>query len=145
MGVLLVVGGGLGNRCGKRRMFLLGIAGLSGASLTCGLAVDPGMLITARVIQGRLRRHPDRLAHRDPHHDLSRRAAGPSSPFAPVLSMRSLLGPTALRTSRRRASPPTREVSSEALSAKASVAGRMSGRISGARANRRFRFGISER
>jgi EmrB/QacA subfamily drug resistance transporter len=54
MGVLLVVGGRLGDRFGKRRMFLIGITGFGLASLLCGLAVDPAMLITARLLQGGL-------------------------------------------------------------------------------------------
>ena len=54
MGVLLVVGGRLGDRFGKRRMFLVGIAGFGLASLLCGLAVDPAMLIAARLLQGAL-------------------------------------------------------------------------------------------
>lgn len=37
MGVLLVVGGRLGDRFGKRRMFLIGIAGFGLASVWCGL------------------------------------------------------------------------------------------------------------
>ncbi|HEX4290111.1 MAG TPA: MFS transporter [Trebonia sp.] len=52
MGVLLVVGARLGDRYGKRRMFLVGIAGFTLASLAAGLAVDPVMLITARLAQG---------------------------------------------------------------------------------------------
>src|SRR5450755_3664900 len=52
MGVLLVVGGRLGDRYGKRRMFLTGIAGFTVASLACGLSVDPAMLITGRLVQG---------------------------------------------------------------------------------------------
>ena len=54
MGVLLVVGGRLGDRYGKRRMFLIGIAGFGLASLVCGLSVDPAMLIAARLAQGAL-------------------------------------------------------------------------------------------
>jgi EmrB/QacA subfamily drug resistance transporter len=52
MGVLLVVGGRLGDRYGKRRMFLIGIAGFTLASVACGLSVDPAMLIAARLVQG---------------------------------------------------------------------------------------------
>ncbi len=52
MGVLLVVGGRLGDRYGRRRMFLVGIAGFTAASVACGLAVDPAMLVAARVVQG---------------------------------------------------------------------------------------------
>jgi EmrB/QacA subfamily drug resistance transporter len=52
MGVLLVVGARLGDRYGKRRMFLVGIAGFTLASLAAGLSIDPVMLITARLFQG---------------------------------------------------------------------------------------------
>jgi EmrB/QacA subfamily drug resistance transporter len=52
LGVLLVVGGRLGDRYGPRRIFLIGIAGFTLASLGCGLSVDPTMLIVFRLIQG---------------------------------------------------------------------------------------------
>lgn len=52
MGVLLVVGGRLGDRYGKRRTFLIGMAGFTLASLWCGLAADPAMLIGGRLVQG---------------------------------------------------------------------------------------------
>ena len=52
MGVLLVVGGRLGDRYGRRRLFLVGIAGFTLASLACGVAQDPTMLIAARIVQG---------------------------------------------------------------------------------------------
>jgi EmrB/QacA subfamily drug resistance transporter len=52
MGVLLVVGGRLGDRYGKRRLFLIGTAGFTAASLACGLAPGPALLIFARVLEG---------------------------------------------------------------------------------------------
>ena len=52
LGVLLVMGGRLGDRYGQRRLFLVGIAGFTLASLACGLSVGPVMLITARLCQG---------------------------------------------------------------------------------------------
>jgi EmrB/QacA subfamily drug resistance transporter len=52
LGVLLVVGGRLGDRYGKRRMFLIGMAGFGVASLLCGVSAGPGMLIGARLLQG---------------------------------------------------------------------------------------------
>jgi EmrB/QacA subfamily drug resistance transporter len=52
MGVLLVVGGRLGDRYGQRRMFLIGIAGFTLASLACGLSADPAMLVASRLVQG---------------------------------------------------------------------------------------------
>jgi MFS family permease len=52
LGVLLVMGGRLGDRYGQRRLFLIGIAGFTIASLACGLSVSPVMLITARLCQG---------------------------------------------------------------------------------------------
>jgi EmrB/QacA subfamily drug resistance transporter len=52
MGVLLVVGARLGDRYGKRRIFLIGIAGFTLASLAAGASVDPVMLIAARLVQG---------------------------------------------------------------------------------------------
>lgn len=50
--VLLIVGGRLGDSHGYRRMFLLGIALFTLASLACGLAPDALSLQIARVLQG---------------------------------------------------------------------------------------------
>jgi EmrB/QacA subfamily drug resistance transporter len=52
MGVLLVMGGRLGDRYGQRRVFLVGIAGFTLASLACGLSTGPVMIIAARLCQG---------------------------------------------------------------------------------------------
>lgn len=50
--VLLITGGRLGDRYGRRRMFLIAATGFTASSMICGLAVAPGMLIGARVVQG---------------------------------------------------------------------------------------------
>ncbi|MFI6601999.1 MFS transporter [Nonomuraea sp. NPDC050536] len=52
LGVLLVVGGRLGDKYGRRRLFLAGMAGFIVASTACGLAVTPAMLIVSRLVQG---------------------------------------------------------------------------------------------
>jgi EmrB/QacA subfamily drug resistance transporter len=52
LGSLLVLGGRLGDRFGQRRTFLIGMTGFVLASAVAGLAVDPVMLIAARVTQG---------------------------------------------------------------------------------------------
>ena len=52
MSIGLLTGGRLGDIFGRRRMFLIGAAGFTLASLACGLAQTPGQLITARAVQG---------------------------------------------------------------------------------------------
>src|SRR3954468_6278885 len=52
MGVLLVVGGRLGDKFGQRRLFLIGISGFTLASAVAGFSPDPALLIAARVAQG---------------------------------------------------------------------------------------------
>ena len=52
LGVLLVTGGRLGDKYGRRRTFLIGIAGFTAASLAAGCAWDPASIIVARLIQG---------------------------------------------------------------------------------------------
>jgi len=49
---LLVLGGRLGDRYGRRRVFLGALVGFALASLACGLAPSAGFLIGARVVQG---------------------------------------------------------------------------------------------
>nr|WP_307865314.1 MFS transporter [Streptomyces montanisoli] len=48
----LVVSGRLGDLIGRRRLFLIGMAGFTLASLACGLATGPASLIVARLLQG---------------------------------------------------------------------------------------------
>lgn len=52
LGVLLVVGGRMGDRYGQRRLFLIGMTGFTVASAACGLATSPALLIVARAVQG---------------------------------------------------------------------------------------------
>ena len=49
---LILLGGSLGDRLGRRRMFLTGVVWFALASALCGLAPNPGVLIAARVLQG---------------------------------------------------------------------------------------------
>jgi len=51
-GVTLIAGGRLGDRHGRRKVFMLGIAGFTLASVLCGLAVTTQSLIVARLLQG---------------------------------------------------------------------------------------------
>src|SRR5271156_1453775 len=50
-GVFLITGGRLGDIFGRKRVFLLGIAGFTLASTLCGLAATPEILIASRVLQ----------------------------------------------------------------------------------------------
>jgi EmrB/QacA subfamily drug resistance transporter len=52
LSALLLVGGSLGDRFGRRRIFLYGVAGFALASIGCGVAPGVGMLIAARAVQG---------------------------------------------------------------------------------------------
>ncbi|HET7922768.1 MAG TPA: MFS transporter, partial [Gammaproteobacteria bacterium] len=51
-GGFLLLGGRLGDLYGHRRLFLLGIALFTLASLACGLSGSQGFLVTARAVQG---------------------------------------------------------------------------------------------
>lgn len=49
---LLLTASALGDRFGRRRIFLVGIALFTAASAACALATEPWMLVAARAIQG---------------------------------------------------------------------------------------------
>jgi EmrB/QacA subfamily drug resistance transporter len=49
---LLLVGGALGDRFGRRRIFALGVAGFAAASAWCGFAPSLAQLVAARSLQG---------------------------------------------------------------------------------------------
>ncbi|MCW5697663.1 MAG: DHA2 family efflux MFS transporter permease subunit [Bauldia sp.] len=51
-GGFLLLGGRLGDIFGNRRLFLIGIAGFTLASVACGLAPSQGVLVAARAVQG---------------------------------------------------------------------------------------------
>ncbi len=52
LAALMLVGGALGDRFGRRRIFGLGVALFATASIWCGLAPSVGQLIAARAAQG---------------------------------------------------------------------------------------------
>jgi EmrB/QacA subfamily drug resistance transporter len=52
LGSLLVLGGSLGDRYGRRRIFVIGLIAFAATSLLCAVAPDTGTLIAARCAQG---------------------------------------------------------------------------------------------
>ena len=50
--VFLITGGRLGDLFGRRRMFLIGMAGFTATNALCGLAVTPMQLVVGRILQG---------------------------------------------------------------------------------------------
>jgi len=52
LAVLLMTGAALGDRFGRRRMFITGLATFTAASVACALAQTPEWLIAARAVQG---------------------------------------------------------------------------------------------
>ncbi|MFJ4658756.1 MFS transporter [Nocardia sp. NPDC088792] len=51
-GGLMLLGGRLGDRFGRKKMFLCGVTLFTVSSLLCGAALNGGMLIAARALQG---------------------------------------------------------------------------------------------
>jgi EmrB/QacA subfamily drug resistance transporter len=49
---LILLGGALGDRYGRRRVFVVGVVWFAVTSLGCGLAQTTGQLVAARVLQG---------------------------------------------------------------------------------------------
>ena len=49
---LLLVGGALGDRYGRRRVFVIGVVSFALTSLVCAVAPDAAVLITGRALQG---------------------------------------------------------------------------------------------
>jgi len=52
LAAFVLLGGALGDRFGRRRMFLLGVVWFTGASVLCGVAQSTAWLIGARALQG---------------------------------------------------------------------------------------------
>jgi len=52
LAAFLLLGGSLGDRLGRRRMFSIGVVWFAVASVCCGIAPDAGVLIAARIVQG---------------------------------------------------------------------------------------------
>ncbi len=52
LGALILVGGALGDRIGRKRVFVIGIAIFGAASLACAAAANVETLIAARAVQG---------------------------------------------------------------------------------------------
>jgi len=50
--LVLITGGRLGDTFGRKRLFLIGVAGFTAMSALCGAAQSPGQLIAFRVAQG---------------------------------------------------------------------------------------------
>ncbi len=49
---LILLGGSLGDRFGRRRVFVVGTVVFAGASVLCGLAPNAEVLVVARILQG---------------------------------------------------------------------------------------------
>ena len=52
LAALILLGGALGDRYGRRRVFVVGVVWFAGASMLCGLAPNVPVLVAARALQG---------------------------------------------------------------------------------------------
>jgi EmrB/QacA subfamily drug resistance transporter len=52
LGALILVGGSLGDQLGRKKVFLFGVVTFTAASVWCGLAPNPLVLIIGRAVQG---------------------------------------------------------------------------------------------
>jgi EmrB/QacA subfamily drug resistance transporter len=52
LAAFVLLGGALGDRYGRRRVFLVGVTWFTLASILCGVSPDIGVLVAARVLQG---------------------------------------------------------------------------------------------
>ena len=52
LGALILVGGSMGDQLGRKRVFLSGTVVFTAASMLCGVATSPRMLIAGRALQG---------------------------------------------------------------------------------------------
>ena len=90
----LVVSARAGDLVGRRRMFIIGMAGFTVASLLCGLAPTAGALIAFRVLQGLFGAVmiPQGLAmvKQSFHPDDLQKAF---IPFGPIMGLAAVLGP----------------------------------------------------
>jgi MFS family permease len=92
--VVMITGGRMGDIYGRRRLFAVGAVGFVVASVACGLAISPGMLIACRLLQGGaaalmvpqgLGIIRSAFAERD--------LAGAFAVFGPVIGLSAVLGP----------------------------------------------------
>ena len=52
LSALILVGGAMGDQFGRKRIFLFGVVSFTAASIFCGIAPSPRVLIVARALQG---------------------------------------------------------------------------------------------
>src|SRR5881396_1104610 len=52
LGALILVGGSMGDQFGRKRVFLFGVIFFTAASILCGIAPSPRVLIVGRALQG---------------------------------------------------------------------------------------------